>query len=183
MSSKLGKTSSLVDSIFRYLFTLPLRRSLAKIEFILRFLSHNIGCIINSPQVIEVQIAFISDYFPTGNDKNFCSLWCQNMIVMVSKQQKNWVKILRLRDKCENEHNNIQERHCHIIWNTKRNKEISQIDWQKLLICEAALAAPMYGIGTNLRACLISRRVWIGEWIFCPARQKSAGILTDGKDF
>ena len=34
-----------------------------------------------------------------------------------------------------------------------------------------------------LRACLISRRVWIGEWIFCPARQKSAGILTDGKDF
>lgn len=31
--------------------------------------------------------------------------------------------------------------------------------------------------------CLISRRVWIGEWIFCPARQKSAGILTDGKDF
>ncbi len=36
---------------------------------------------------------------------------------------------------------------------------------------------------TALRACLISRRVWIGEWIFCPARQKSAGILTDGKDF
>ena len=35
----------------------------------------------------------------------------------------------------------------------------------------------------TLRACLISRRVWIGEWIFCPARQKSAGILTDGKDF
>ena len=33
-----------------------------------------------------------------------------------------------------------------------------------------------------LRACLISRRVWIGEWIFCPARQKSAGILTDGKE-
>ena len=36
---------------------------------------------------------------------------------------------------------------------------------------------------SRLRACLISRRVWIGEWIFCPARQKSAGILTDGKDF
>jgi hypothetical protein len=33
-----------------------------------------------------------------------------------------------------------------------------------------------------LRACLISRCVWIGEWIFCPARQKSAGILTDGKE-
>ena len=37
--------------------------------------------------------------------------------------------------------------------------------------------------GNTLRACLKSRRVWIGEWIFCPARQKSAGILTDGKDF
>lgn len=73
------------------------------------------------------------------------------MIVMVSKQQKNWVKILRLRDKCENEHNNIQERHCHIVWNTERNKEISQIDWQKLLICETTLTAPMYGIGTKLR--------------------------------
>ena len=35
----------------------------------------------------------------------------------------------------------------------------------------------------DLRACLISQRVWIGERIFCPARQKSAGILTDGKDF
>ena len=34
----------------------------------------------------------------------------------------------------------------------------------------------------RLRDCLISRRVWIGEWIFCPARQKSAGILTDGKE-
>ena len=92
MSSKLGKTSSLVDNIFRYLFTLHRRQSLAKIEFILRFLSYNIGCIINSPQVIEVQIAFISDYFSTGNDENFCSLWCQNMIVMVSKQQKIGLK-------------------------------------------------------------------------------------------
>ena len=34
-----------------------------------------------------------------------------------------------------------------------------------------------------LRACLISQRVRIGEGIFCPARQKSADILTDGKDF
>jgi hypothetical protein len=29
----------------------------------------------------------------------------------------------------------------------------------------------------------MSQRVRIGEGIFCPARQKSAGILTDGKDF
>ena len=42
---------------------------------------------------------------------------------------------------------------------------------------------PLQGTGPSVRACLISRRVWIGEWIFCPARQKSAGILTDGKDF
>ena len=35
----------------------------------------------------------------------------------------------------------------------------------------------------TLRACLISQRVRIGEGIFSPARQKSAGILTDGKNF
>jgi hypothetical protein len=33
------------------------------------------------------------------------------------------------------------------------------------------------------RACLISQRVRIGEWIFCPARQKAAAILTDCKGF
>jgi hypothetical protein len=49
-------------------------------------------------------------------------------------------------------------------------------DNQPYVVCLAG--KPFY-----LRACLISQRVWIGERIFCPARQKSAGILTDGKDF
>lgn len=47
--------------------------------------------------------------------KNTRSLFCKNVIVMVPKQQVQWIEILCLRQPSKHKHNGIYKRHCHII--------------------------------------------------------------------
>ncbi len=58
------------------------------------------------------------------------------------------------------------------------------LDWSRLSRSASDLLKLIEKLASkNVRACLISRRVRIFEHILASTRQKSAGILSYGKDF